>query len=85
MLQSKNTKELLQPHDILDCLWQQVGLDLMELNGKDYVVVVDYYSKYIKTCLLHDKTAPMAIFDLKSIFARHGIPEEMIADNVPHN
>ena len=83
--QHKNTKEPMKPHEIPERPWQKVGSDLMQLKGKDYLVVVDYYSKFIETCPMRDKTAGTVITHLKSIFARHGIPEELVADNVPYN
>ncbi|XP_048586615.1 uncharacterized protein K02A2.6-like [Nematostella vectensis] len=83
--QHKNIKEPMLPHERPERPWQKVGSDLMELKGKDYLVVVDYYSKFIEVCLLRDKTAATAKSHMKSIFARHGIPEELVADNVPYN
>ena len=56
-----------------------------EVKGKNYLVVVDYYSKYIETALLPNNTAGTVIRHLKSIFARDGIPEELISDNTPFN
>ena len=44
---------------------------------------VDYYSKYPELCLLKDKTAGSVITSMKSMFARHGIPDQVVADNMP--
>jgi len=44
---------------------------------------VDYFSKYPEIALLEDKTTSSIILHLKSIFARHGIPMELMADNMP--
>lgn len=54
-----------------------------ELNSNSYLIVVDYYSKYPELCLLKDKTAGSVITSMKSMFARHGIPDEVVADNMP--
>ena len=48
-----------------------------------YLVIVDYYSKYPEVSLLPDKTASSIITYTKSICARHGIPEEIVSDNMP--
>ena len=48
-------------------------------------MLVDYYSKFIETSMMANKTAPTVIIHLKSIFARHGIPEQLISDNMPFN
>ncbi len=59
-----------------------VGTDLFELKGQQYLVVVDYYSRYpecIKLSLLIDYHN-----DSKSnFFARHGILETVRSDNGP--
>ena len=72
-------------HKVPDRLWQKLGSDLFEHKGKPYLLVVDYYSKFIETSLLPDKTAGTVITHMKSIFARHGIPEELVSDNMPYN
>ena len=72
-------------HEIPDRPWQKLGSDLFEHKGKTYLLVVDYYSKYIETSLLQDKTAGTVIMHMKSIFARHRIPEELVSDNMPYN
>ena len=44
----------------------------------------DYYSKYVELAhLSYDATRPGVIKHLKSIMARHGIPQELISDNGP--
>ena len=45
------------PHDIPDGRWQKIAMDIMTYHGRDYLVVVDYYSKYPEVSLLPDKTA----------------------------
>ena len=44
---------------------------------------MDYYSKYPEVCHLVAKTATCVISHLKTCFARHGIPDTVIADNMP--
>ena len=49
----------------------------------DYLLVVDYYSRYIEVAKLTSTSANSVITHLKSIFSRHGIPETVISDNGP--
>lgn len=57
----------------------------MTCRGKDYLVTVDYYSKYPEFQELPDKSAFAVIMMLKDLFARHGIPETLMSDNMPFN
>ena len=82
---NRNQKEPMIAHEIPDRPWQKLGSNLFEHKGKTYLLVVDYYSKYIETSLLQDKTAGTVIMHMKSIFTRHGIPEELVSDNMPYN
>lgn len=63
--------------------WRKVGADLFQLNGKDYMVVMDYYYKYSEFALLTDTSTKHVISHLKTIFARHGIPVTLVSDNRP--
>ena len=70
-------------HAILNERFLKVGIDIMTFQAKDYLVIVDYYSKYPELQCLSDKTASTIIEQCKSVFARHGIPVEIVSDNMP--
>ena len=63
--------------------WQKLGMDLFEFNKSTYLLVVDYYSWFIEIAKLSALTSEEVVQYCKSIFARHGIPEEVITDNGP--
>ena len=65
--------------------WDKVGADYFSLAGKDYLLVVDYFSKYPEVAMMESKSAKATVEVMKVIFARHGIPATVIADNVPFN
>lgn len=73
--------EPLIPSALPERPFQKVGTDLMELNGQNYLVVMDYYSRYLDVAYLPDTTSRTVILKLKNIFARHGIPETLVSDN----
>ena len=76
-------KEPLMSHDIPDRPWQTIGVDLLTLNGVDYVVTSDYFSNFWEIDRLHSTDASTVIRKLKSHFARYGTPETVVTDNGP--
>ncbi|XP_037573060.1 uncharacterized protein K02A2.6-like [Dermacentor silvarum] len=63
--------------------WQEVGVDLFHLNDQDYVLLVDYGSRFPEVISLRSTTAPAVINVIKSVFACHGIPRLVRSDNGP--
>ena len=61
--------------------WQVLATDIFELQGKQYLLLVDYYSKFVETVQLSNLQSNTIITHLKSIFARFGIPDVLISDN----
>ena len=47
--QSKQPKEPMQTRDVPLLPWQTVASDILENKNQKYLVVNDYYSKYIET------------------------------------
>ena len=78
----KQQKEPLMTHKIPTLPWSKVGQDLFTLNGRDYLVTVDYYSDYFEIVKLNDTTARSVIKATKDHFACHGIAD-MVTDNGP--
>ena len=78
---NKQQKETLIPHAVPPRAWSKVGTDLFTCLNHDYVLVIDYTSKYFDMHHLPDTKASTVIKKTKSIFARYGIPEEVFSDN----
>ena len=81
--ESKPGKEPLISTVLPTFPWQVVGTDLFELNKDNYLLVVDYFSRYPEVVKLTSTTSASIISVLKSIFSRHGIPEIVRSDNGP--
>ena len=77
------TKDPLMQHHFLVRLWSRVAVDLCEPNGRTLLVASDYYSSYIEVSRLTMVTSKAVIKPLKEIFARFGIPDEVVSDNGP--
>uniref|UniRef100_A0A3B4UX38 Integrase catalytic domain-containing protein n=1 Tax=Seriola dumerili TaxID=41447 RepID=A0A3B4UX38_SERDU len=69
--------------DLPTAPWQKVGTDLFHLHGKDYLLVIDYYSNYPEVAQLFSTSAQSVITHMKGFFARHGIPQCVVSDNGP--
>lgn len=76
-------KEPMQINPLPDRPWQKVGADLCEINQKHYLVMTDYFSRYLEIAYLQELTSSFVIGKAKDIFARHGIPETLVSDNGP--
>ena len=64
--------------------WQIVATDLFQMKGMDYLIVIDYYSRYVEVSAMTKTTKSSEVIRaLKSIFARHEIPEQVRSDNGP--
>ena len=78
-----NPAEPLQPSTFPDLPWDKIALDLCEHQGKRYLVVVDYFSRFIEVAIMRSTTAEAIIQVLATIFATHGIPRTVVSDNGP--
>ena len=82
-LKENQVKEPLMIHNIPSRPWSKIALDLFHLDGKEYLITIDYYSDYFEIDLLHSTTTAAVIAKLKPHFARWGIPDEIVTDNGP--
>ncbi|CAI6370722.1 unnamed protein product [Macrosiphum euphorbiae] len=78
-----NIKEPLLQHAIPELPFQKIGIDIAEIERSNYLVVMDYFSRWIEVLSMKDKTSETVISLLKIVFSRFGIPEEIVADNNP--
>ena len=62
---------------------QKVAADLIQLRGHPYLLVLDYFSRYVQVAKLSRTTSPDVTANLQSMFVRHGIPEQLISGHGP--
>lgn len=79
----RSHSEPLMSSDWPERPWEKLGADLFELEGKTYLLVVDYLSRYVEIALLSHTRSTDVITHIKSMFACHGIPMVMMSDNGP--
>ena len=53
--------------------WERIGMDLFDFQGKKYLLVVDYYSRWLEIKRLHSPTSGNVINILKELFSTHGM------------
>jgi transposase InsO family protein len=81
---NKLSQEPLISHEIPNYPWLKLASDLFELKSRQYLLVVDYFSKFAEVALLSNPiTSQNVISSLKKMFSRHGIPKEIVSDGGP--
>ena len=73
------SKELMIPTPLPEHLWEKVGTNVFEINGKHYIVVADYYSRYPEVTRLTSTKFPSIITAMKSVLSQHTV----VSDNGP--
>ncbi|CAC5373515.1 unnamed protein product [Mytilus coruscus] len=79
--QKEQTKEPMIESELPERPWSKVAADIFHLNGNDYILIIDYYSKWPEIHKLDNLTRKNTIDYLKSTFSRCGIPDIFFSDN----
>jgi transposase InsO family protein len=75
--------EPLRPTELPQRPWSKIGADFAKYKGKQFLVVTDYYSRWIEIKQVKSLTASRVILRFKQIFSSHGIPDVVVSDNGP--
>lgn len=81
--QNQQSAEPLKPTPTPDLPYEMVGCDIFQWQSDKYLMIVDYYSKYIDTEKLASETTSAITSALMKVFSSHGIPRKMRSDNGP--
>lgn len=76
----KHKSEPLKPTRLPDRPWQQLALDLFDLKGDKYLIVVDYFSRWFEVVKMARIDSESVIYALKKIFSIFGIPDIVKSD-----
>ncbi|XP_043227191.1 uncharacterized protein K02A2.6-like [Amphibalanus amphitrite] len=64
--------------------WERVHVDFAgPLLGYSYLVIVDSYSKWLEVLAMKSTTAERTVAALRTVFARLGLPVQLVSDNGP--
>ena len=72
--QQMQPKEKIIHHNIPLRPWEVLGTDIFHFNNKNYLCIVDYYSKFCIVKRLEGLSAESLITTTKVIFSEYGIP-----------
>ena len=81
--QPEQPREPMKSHEIPKLPRSRISVDLFQLSGKNYFVMIDHYNDFIELDHLKNTAANSVIKVMKNNFARHGIPNECVSDDGP--
>ena len=81
--ETSHKKEYLIPQEVPSQPREIEEVDLFELNKKEYMITVDYYSNFWEIDCLASNTSSAVVLKLKNHFACYGCPDRLISDNGP--
>ena len=61
--------------------WERIHIDFFKKDKSTFLIVVDAYSKWLGVIPMTSTTSLRTIEVLCSLFARYGLPEEVVSDN----
>jgi transposase InsO family protein len=77
-------RETLAPSSLPERPWEKLGMDFFELNNKWYLLIIDYYSRWIEVQeTTRTQSALQTVNILDKVFAAHGYPDYVVSDNGP--
>ncbi|CAK1597693.1 unnamed protein product [Parnassius mnemosyne] len=80
---NQNCKEPLMQHEVPNRAWSKVGIDVFHFGTKSFVLIIDYYSKFVELIKINCLKSELIVKKIKQVFSRHGIPEIVMTDNGP--
>jgi len=80
---AKQAKETLMSHKHTDRPWEKVAVDICNLDNKDYLITVDYFSSFWEINRLIDTKVSTYVRKLKRKNKKNSIPDVVISDNGP--
>ena len=74
----------LLPWQLAERPWQRIYIDFMEpFLQQMFLIVIDSFSKWPEVIVMKSTTAKKTIDELRCLFSRWGIPEQIVSDNSP--
>ncbi|XP_049275262.1 uncharacterized protein K02A2.6-like [Rhipicephalus sanguineus] len=81
--QPRNAKMPLLSHEIPNLPWEAVGMDLFFYGGRQFAIIVDFYSFFFEIKEFRHTTANQLKSWCTELFSVHGLPLKLCSDNGP--
>ena len=82
-LSQVSTKETQQQTEVPLHACERLGIDLLELNEEQFLLVVDYYSRFPVLRKLNSLSTATTVLHVKQIFSEYGIPKTVVTEGGP--
>ncbi|XP_064458840.1 uncharacterized protein K02A2.6-like [Ornithodoros turicata] len=79
----RNERLPMISHELPKLPWQVIGADHFSQGGREFLILVDYYSFYYEVKPLKRSTAKEVVAICTDVFTTHGIPVRFLSDNGP--
>lgn len=74
----------LHPWDFPEEPWQRIHIDFVgPMESHMFLVIVDAHSKWPEVAVMNSTSSEKTIEELRSVFSRFGIPQQLVSDNGP--
>ena len=78
---ASQTVQPMLPRDLSDGPWQELASDYFTHYSKDYLLIINPFSKCHFIYKVHSKTSDSVIKSLQDLFSQYGIPQWFLCDN----
>ena len=75
--------ELLQSHPMPELPWHMVATDLFEIKNSEYLLLVDYYSRFPVLHKLGSIISKVLVQEVKAVFTKLGVLNVIVSDGGP--
>ena len=82
-LRNNEIEDMIINHPIPNQAWTKIAADPFCLYGHCYLLIIDFYSKFIVIETLKNLQSSTVINKCQKIFSQFGTPKELVTDNGP--
>ena len=81
---AKQAVQPMLPRDVPDSPWQELAADFFTHNHKEYLLIVDTFSKYPFIYQTSSKTAESITKKLQNLISQYGLQKDSLQIMAPH-